>query len=1471
MITECRISQPAGSSTELRAHGVRPMTRRCPDPIAGRIFGAVFSVVAALFISGTSGAYADEFITFRPTQTNCPKCQPLVERYNAILGEIDTEIAEYRALQQKLRLIDETIQEKKARARELEKEHSDLFFDSMRRRDVSLHDPMLRENRQRRLTIDDETETLEAEIGALESERQEQAEAVDAQKARVQTTQGQALNLYRDITDCESTCSPEELKPADEVSPLPPVDGNVGLAGDVIAEATTKCPACQPLADEINRTIGRLKAARDERAKVAADLRSAEDRLRQSEAAERDLRKQFEETLLKQIEARASGGDLTALGRQLTDLSFRISDIDDTQFNIFKETEALLDRAGQIDQAIADMIAQMTALRAALADCEKTCQPPAGSEPPRTDPGQPGGGVAAPDPDGFVTTDCPPCAQLASLINDMVGSLKTLRRNLAAVKARLAAIPAEQDALDAEARAALDAYGAKVLQIAEARKQGKDLTGLQQESADLSDAYTALQEKIFDLFREKDDLDQRVKDLARQIADLEAQLRQKREELKECEKQCQPPAGPPPMVDPGQPGGGVALPDPDGFVSTDCPPCAHLASLINDIIGSLKTLKSDLAAAEAELAALPGQQDALEAESKAALDAYGAKVLEIATARRQGQDLTALNKESAELSEAYTDLQDKIADLFIKQDELKAKVEDLKQQIADLEAQLAQKREELKECEKQCQPPAGPPPMADPGQPGSGVALPDPDGFVSTDCPPCAHLASLINDIIGSLRTLKRDLAAAQAELAALPGEQEALEAESRAALDAYGAKVLEIAAAREAGTDLSALQEESAGLSDAYNDLQEKLFEHFVKKDALADKVADLARQIADLEAQLAQKREELKECEKQCQPPAGPPPMADPGQPGGGVALTDPNGFVATDCPPCAQLASLINDIVGTLRTLTRDLAVAQAELAALPDQQDALDAESRAALDAYGDKVLEIAAGRQQGKDLTALQRESAELSKEYTDLQERIFDLFVKKDGLEAKVADLANRIADLEAQLQQKRDELKECEKRCQPPVNAPPVGDPGQQGGGVAVPDPDGFVSTDCPPCAQLASLINDLIGSLRTLNRDLATARAELAAAGLTIDQKSAEEEQLSKAFESAILRRREVQAQGGSTAALDKQVTDIAFEIGDMQEEISDLFTKKDELEARTGDLTTQIADIEATLPARRAELEQCEQQCQARTEQPVVHQGETETAMTPADLAVAKSQPEQCRLGRACTFTLGVANRGMGPYTGPVFLMDRMKTPVRIGSIQQGDWFCSGGGGGVIVCHANLDGLAPRAEAGVRLGIGLAGRMPQSARENCGNLIQPSRTAQGEAARDTIRVVQLGLNRLGIDAGPADGLPGLKTSTAIASFFQQVGKDDKAAEASMDTVAEMLFGESVFTTVVQAPANSEQCIAIDIREPPSSPVRRPPPVRDVPERSSPQIPYQFGIGIGIGIGRELDRDRNRNRNRHHENDRD
>jgi chromosome segregation ATPase len=270
-------------------------------------------------------AAADEFITFRPTQTDCPKCQPLVDRYNGVVGDIDRGIAEYRRLQAESRHREQDITDTRLRITELDREENDLFEAPLGPNFVTEH----RARMARSNAIRNEIETLEEQIPQFRKAIEDLATAVDAQKVEIQKLQGSANDLYRQIADCEFTCTPDELTPPATATGPPgqPVTGNVGLDGEVVRPARTNCEKCAAIADEINRIIGDLKSARGQRRQVLRDLESTRDEIEKVNAQERELRRQYEETLFRQIELRQAGGDVSVTESRLTDLAFKIGDI----------------------------------------------------------------------------------------------------------------------------------------------------------------------------------------------------------------------------------------------------------------------------------------------------------------------------------------------------------------------------------------------------------------------------------------------------------------------------------------------------------------------------------------------------------------------------------------------------------------------------------------------------------------------------------------------------------------------------------------------------------------------------------------------------------------------------------------------------------------------------------------------------------------------------------------------------------------------------------------------------------------------------------------------------------------------------------------------------------------------------------------------------------------------------------------
>jgi hypothetical protein len=522
---------------------------------------------------------------------------------------------------------------------------------------------------------------------------------------------------------------------------------------------------------------------------------------------------------------------------------------------------------------------------------------------------------------GFVTTDCAPCARLASLLNDLVGSIQTTEADLEKERAKLAKLDAKAKLLNAEAKRANDTWLADLQFLTKLEKAGGNVEGLREEyrekSRDAGWKTFHAENATFAADRQREVVD----GMAKRLESLKANEKTTRKKLRDCEKQCKGEAKEPPKISTGQDPGTTTIPGGDPApkpVATDCPPCAAEASLLADIRGTIASLTDQLQNAKADLAAKVAASDRAARDLKDAQNRFGDAIVTRDKFPAGSDGYKAQNALYREWLDKASDLLDPFDDAFLAANDAREKVSELEKQLADWQAREAPQEARLKACEQQC--------TAAPAGPAIAVGVPgvpvQPEG-TTTDCPPCAALASLVADIRGSITTTESELAKARADLAARDAATETLRADMKAAQDAFSAALFERDALIKAGKDGSAkhaeFERELNRASDILSEIEDKDLEALDAR----DKVAALEAQLANWQAQLEPALAKLRECEKQCG--GGDPPK---------VAIgTDPVPATGgADCDDCVKAKGDLAVTQVRIGEVQDKIAVLQAELAGL-----------------------------------------------------------------------------------------------------------------------------------------------------------------------------------------------------------------------------------------------------------------------------------------------------------------------------------------------------------------------------------------------------------------------------------------------------------------------------------------------------------------------------------------------------------
>jgi hypothetical protein len=387
------------------------------------------------------------------------------------------------------------------------------------------------------------------------------------------------------------------------------------------------------------------------------------------------------------------------------------------------------------------------------------------------------------------------------------------------------------------------------------------------------------------------------------------------------------------------------------------------------------------------------------------------------------------------------------------------------------------------------------------------------------------------------------------------------------------------------------------------------------------------------------------------------------------------------------------------------------------------------------------------------------------------------------------------------------------------------------------------FASTDCAPCEQIVSLLNDAIGSAITTEELLGEAQARLDTLRSQVETLETEKRAAQDAFTEALVERGRREAAGQDTSAqqdiIDRESGRAVDLLGEIEAFSFDLL----EQEELVAELTAQLAQWRQQEAALRAQLEECEKQCAPAEEETATALPEPKpepVALTP-EMLLDKLQPDRCRAGRNCGFEISLSNQGEGTLPGPVFLRETQRVDTGANGGNFGGWHCSPAGRFGSLCLSQ-DGVVPGAGQSLSVTVRLPGRVAGGT-ENCVELVY------AVDDRTLARMVQVGLASRGLNPGVADGIPGRRTRAAVAALSEQLGREIDPED--MTAVYEALYG----TTPVTTGAEGRACTQMDVINPP----RRPAPVQTAPEPTPevevekpptrPRIIFDFGINLGLG----------------------
>ena len=970
----------------------------------------------------------------------CAKCQPLAEQVNTVRAHRRSFAVTAQSVFESLTANRATLDRLRREAIILKQQEQDLFQQLMNSftaqapgEDSSAIDRAFDEGDQR------DAEQALRKLAQARSQNARDRAGLAEVIAQQQTGLQNAIANYhvhsallaaaqQKLAACEVTCKTTADGSAigdPFVDPDYPQPENVD---PILAE----CPKCQPIADELVQVLS-------ERRRVASDIQDEvwllKGRRQSLERWEAELDKlDREERQLGRILLMAYDPEANATVNERAILD-RLFEIEDAKTRLTIDLLWAEEEISRLEKQIQDHLAEHTALtaraaelRAQLAACEETC-----GEEENGEVGL-GGGLydpAYPEPVSFigVVAECAECQPLAEQLNALLSERYRLASDIQSTVARLK-----------YNRPLLEERRGELAGLLEREEELNPIWAQPDDTPERRAATKELNQIDLDRRRVEADIAALEQLNTQDEAALEAMLKQHAElnqritamqvQLAACEEEkCKA----------GEDGSLISLPGQDRFVTTDCPPCAALASMVNDAVGTLIGVERELEAAHANMAALNDAESDREtalADVLAREAALNEEWLTTADADRQAEideelhDVDAeRNRLNDERDAAKTDKQQAQTELEAAQ----ARVDELTQMVADLKAQLA-------ECEKQCEP----------GNDDSAIAIPGQDRFVTTDCPPCEALASMVNDAVGTLIGAERELEAAKERAAALQAAStaraQALEAvlTRESALNEEWLTTADAERKAEIDAELHDVDAERNRLTDEQGSAETEEAEAQSELEAAQARVDELTQMVADLKAQLA-------ECEKQCAP----------GNDGPATAMPDDSPFVTTDCEPCAQIASLLNDVIGSIQTTEAELAEATGEFESTEAEIAGKEAEKTDAQDAFAEAMVEKANLEAAGKDASAQTQTIDENIRRAADLLTEIEDLQMDSLGMEERVEELQSRLAELKAQEQALRAQLEECEKQCAADDEEAAMSTGGETATPVTAP---GFVLTKLQP-----------------------------------------------------------------------------------------------------------------------------------------------------------------------------------------------------------------------------------------------------------------------------------------------------------------------------------------------------------------------------------------------------------------------
>ena len=1279
--------------------------------------------------------------------TDCAPCAGIAAAYNEALAEFRRAGAEVRPFED---LAIRTEGEIAAAKEALAAAEAEGAAQLNRREELKETDPAssAAADTAQRAAFDRVIELMNHIEQRLEPRAEAARRQVDALFEQMRQQLAQMDHLGPQLAECEKQCLPSGTNP--DGSAAGP-GGGAGPGSPIPGSRSTDCEPCTALARQYNDALAEFRRAgedlfavdsalQDVLAQIAATEASIAGALAEADAATQageGLRNAGSKDAAAIASADAAKDAAYARANELTrqlevDLDPRRDQLDEQGNELLTQLAALANR--------------MDALAAELTECEKQCAAAGPAEQPATGIPEPEAEPQPVDPDGFVTTNCAPCRQIASDLNEVLRGLIAKR---AEAQSLTAAIPELEVAIEDAELDEKFADGDFRLQLAmqmDYEREGNEQArkAAVEKGTAAFERFEKAQADIQRLTAELEAARQRLDALEGEIEQLAQREAELRAALEECEKQCTA-VGPEEQSSTGIPGGG-AEPASD-FVTTDCPACERIVALLNDVIGSLKTLPGQIAEAQAELDEVKAKEAEIDSRRADAQARFEASL-------QQGENLRTNNPgDSAGIAaadtaknEASAEVRAIEAELMLYQllhvDPAQQKLDTLQRQLDEYKKLEAELRAQLDECEKQCK--AAEEAKDQLSTPGATPETTSP--FATTDCPACENIVSQLNDTIGTLMNLPGQIAEAQQALADAEARAEENAEALAGAIAALDAAIQAGETLRQSATpDADAIAEADAATRKASADLRRQMEAPGDYADVLAarQRLEALGAYLEQQKAREADLRAQLAECEKQCKAAEeAEDQLSTPG-----VTPQTASPFVKTDCPACEAIASLLNDMIGSLQNMPGQIAAARQALAdaeAQAEENDEALAGAIAALDA----AIQVGETLRQSPtpDADAIEAADAATRKASDDLRRQMeapgdyADVLAARQRLDALEAQL-EQLKALEAEL---RAELAECETQCQQaadPQSAPdlePILDAG-------------VITTDCPACEDLAAALNATAASLK--------------AASEAMDAASAAYDEARRAGDKAMEGAGAALEAGGqyandATLALnagDQTAADVA--VAGQEEaftEASELLDEADQhgldaeaAKAALDDATAKVNELRDLFNEQAKALEECEQQCHP---------------MEPNLEVKVSLQDAACERGEECTLVISLTNRADQPHEGPGFISADMRFGVGVEGGLVGGAFCGWAPKGGSICSVPADEL----EEGGTLTLVVPVQVPDDAPEGSDFCAAVEMPEYGDT-NSVGAAIQLGLLEKGFPLGTIDGVIGPKSEAAIDGYLQ------------------------------------------------------------------------------------------------------